>query len=132
MKNSTPSYHLRGWAKRSAALLLLSALAATATAQQGGGMDEHGCRASTPGTMATENGASCMPVGRSGDPFVFCTEGMPQHCWVALNPLAGTTMKICKYYNRMWIETYRKICPKAMRMGHWQGKGAPNTTPFVH
>ena len=97
MKISTLTHHMRGWAKRSAALLLLSVLAATAAAQQGGGMDEHGCRASAPGKMATENGASCMPVGRSGDPFVFCTEGMPQHCWVALSPLTGTTMKICKY-----------------------------------
>ena len=123
--------------KRLTASLLLGLLASTAVAQSGGGSDKapaekFGCRAPAPGPGGSEKGATCMPVGRSGDPFVFCTEGMPEHCWVAVNPLAGQWQQVCYYLNPMWISTYEQICPKAKSMGHWQGQGAPSMTPFMH
>lgn len=125
--------------KRLASAMLLALLAGTATAQSGAGnasgsapAEKFGCRNPAPGSMATEKGASCMPVGRSGDPFVFCTEGVPDHCWVAVDPLSGTWEPICYYVNYMWTSTFSQICPRAMSMGHWQGQGAPSMTPFMH
>lgn len=115
---------------RCTAWLAAVLMAGTAQAQ-----DKYGCRAPAPGTMATgPSGASCMPTGRAGDPFVFCTEGMPQHCWVPVAPLAGTWTPICYYVNYTWISTFEQICPRARSMGHWRGTkgGSPSTTPFVH
>ena len=47
-----------------------------------------------------------MPVGRMNDPFVFCSEGMPMHGWVAVNPVSGTWTPISQYVNYQWIPTY--------------------------
>ena len=123
--------------KRLTASLLLGLLASTAVAQSGGGSDKapaekFGCRAPAPGPGGSEKGATCMPVGRSGDPFVFCTEGMPEHCWVAVDPMSGTWEPICYYVTYTWTGTYSHLCPKAKSMGHWQGQGAPSMTPFMH
>ncbi len=125
--------------KRLAAAALLGLLAGTAIAQSSAGKsgssapaEKFGCRAPAPGPGGSEKGATCKPVGRSGDPFVFCTEGVPEHCWVAVNPISGTWEPICYYVDETWIETYMQICPKAKSMGHWQGTTPPSMTPFMH
>lgn len=125
--------------KRFCATMLSCLLVSTVAAQGGVGTgassapaEKFGCRSPVPGAMATEKGASCMPVGRMGDPFVFCTEGVPDHCWVALDPLSGTWEPICYYVNTTWIPTFMQICPRAMSMGHWQGVTPPSMTPFPH
>lgn len=65
-------------------------------------------------------------VGRSNDPFVFCTQGVPQHNWAPVNPLAGTwrCTRRCKYVNYRWIPVYQSICPAAMSRGAWTGPGS--------
>lgn len=98
------------------ALLLVPALAGTA--------QERPQAASGQGTY--------MPVGRMNDPFVFCSEGMPMHGWVAVNPVSGTWAPISQYVNYQWIPTYVAICPRAMGQGVWQGPGTGSTVPFVH
>lgn len=72
------------------------------------------------------------PVGRSNDPFVFCTEGVPLHGWIAVDPISGTWTPISKYVNYQWIPTYVAICPRAMKRGVWKGRGSPNMHPFSH
>lgn len=113
---------------------LLCLVSSATIAQQGGGApsEKYGCRNNSPGTMAVEKGASCMPTGRSSDPFVFCTEGMPQHGWVSLSPLTGMWMAITWKPNLMWVDTFEQICPRAGKMGNWQGGGAPSLTPYSH
>jgi hypothetical protein len=87
--------------------------------------------ASTP--LLAQKG-SYMPVGRSNDPFVFCTEGVPTDFWIALDPLQGTyTITNPDYFNPFWIPTYVAICPKVMSTGSWGGKGgSPDLVPFYH
>ena len=49
---------------------------------------------------AQSSGASqgaYLPVGRSNDPFVFCTEGVREHGWMAVNPVTGTWTPISQY-----------------------------------
>jgi len=75
---------------------------------------------------------SYMPVGRSNDPFVFCTEGVREHGWMAVNPMTGAWAPISQYVNYQWIPTYMAICPKAMGQGQWTGAGSGATVPFVH
>ena len=67
-----------------------------------------------------------LPVGRQNDPFVFCTEGVPQDNWMALNPVTGTWNCIaCSLpVNMEWIAAYETICPAAMSMGAWVGPGS--------
>ena len=72
------------------------------------------------------------PVGRSNDPFVFCTEGVPLHGWIAVDPISGTWTPISKYVNYQWIPTYVAICPRAMKRGVWKGSRPANMTPFSH
>ncbi len=71
-------------------------------------------------------------VGRSNDPFVFCSEGVPQDGWVAVNPVQGTWTAISQYVNYQWIPTYMAICPKAYGVGAWSGPGSGSMVPFVH
>lgn len=113
---------------------LLCLVSSATIAQQGGGApsEKYGCRNNSPGTMAVEKGAACMPTGRSGDPFVFCTEGMPEHGWISINPLAGRWQAITQYYNPMWTDTFEQICPQVKQMGNWQGNTAPSLTPYSH
>lgn len=58
-----------------------------------------------------------LPTGRSNDPFVFCTEGMPAHGWIAISPAQGTCQAISQYVNYQWIPTYTYSCPKAFGQG---------------
>lgn len=64
-------------------------------------------------------------VGRSNDPFVFCTKGVPLHNWTPVNPSRGTwrCLTSCKYVNYQWISTYTSICPAAFSTGSWKGPG---------
>lgn len=73
-----------------------------------------------------------MPVGRSNDPFVFCSEGMPLHGWIAVDPISGTWTPISQYVNYQWIPTYVAVCPRAMKRGVWKGARPANQTPFTH
>ena len=82
--------------------------------------------------QAASSQGAYMPVGRMNDPFVFCSEGMPMHGWVAVSPAAGTWAPISQYVNYQWIPTYTAICPRAMGQGLWQGPGTGSTVPFVH
>ena len=113
-------------------LLLLSGLLASTAAYAEPPSEKYGCRAPAPGSVATEKGASCMPVGRSGDSFVFCTEGMPQHGWVSVDPLAGVWIPIWWDYDSTWVSAFEQICPRARQMGNWQGATPPSMTPFMH
>ncbi len=73
-----------------------------------------------------------LPVGRSNDPFVFCTEGVPEHGWIAVNPVTGTWTPISQYVNYQWIPTYIAICPRAFGQGQWTGPGSGSMDPFFH
>lgn len=72
------------------------------------------------------------PTGRSNDPFVFCTYGVPNDGWVAVNPIAGTWRAIRKYPNLYWVPIYQSICPAAMSQGVWTGLGDGSQLPFPH
>ena len=50
-----------------------------------------------------------IPYG--GDPFKFCSLGMPSHGWIAVSPAAGTWMPISQYVNYHYIPTYEMVCP---------------------
>lgn len=73
-----------------------------------------------------------LPTGRSNDPFVFCTEGVREDGWVAVNPLTGTWTPVSQYVNYRWIPTYVYICPKALGQGQWTGAGSGSMVPFFH
>ena len=78
------------------------------------------------GTALAQTKGYYQTVGRSNDPFVFCTKGEPNHGWVPVNPLSGTwrcKRRKCRGLNTMWIPTYTSICPKALSMGGWNGPG---------
>lgn len=70
---------------------------------------------------------------RSNDPFVFCTEGVPEHCWVPLVPMLGTYTVTNQYcFNAASAQLYTEVCPQAMGQGGWTGPGSGSTTPFIH
>jgi hypothetical protein len=71
-------------------------------------------------------------VGRSNDPFVFCTQGVPSDGWIAVDPLAGTYKIIRKYPDLKWIPQYQTVCPAAISIGAWLGGGSPDSVPFKH
>ncbi|WP_454831790.1 hypothetical protein [Pseudoxanthomonas wuyuanensis] len=56
-------------------------------------------------------------VPYNNNPFVFCTEGMPSHGWIGVNPATGAWTPISNYVNYQWIATYVYICPKAFNSG---------------
>ncbi len=112
-------------------LLSLLLLLCSSSSEAGG--DRYGCNNSiAPGAMATSRGASCMPTGRQADPFVFCTEGMPMHGWIAVAPLEGQWEPIDEYWDNTWTATFETICPRAMRLGPWQGASPASMTPTPH
>ncbi len=83
-------------------------------------------------SLIMPGGGAYSVVGRSNDPFVFCTYGMPNDGWVAVNPLAGTWKVIRKYPNLQWVGIYSRICPMARSMGPWVGPGSGEQIPFPH
>ncbi len=85
-----------------------------------------------PQSSASTSQGSYTYVGRSNDPFVFCSEGVPQDGWVAVNPVQGTWTAISQYVNYQWIPTYMYICPKAYGVGAWSGPGSGSMVPFMH
>jgi hypothetical protein len=50
-----------------------------------------------------------IPYG--GDPFKFCSEGMPSDGWIPLSPAAGTWTPISQYVNYHYIPLYETMCP---------------------
>jgi len=54
-------------------------------------------------------------VPYNNNPFLFCTLGMPQDGWVAVNWRTGTWKPITQYPNLRWVPTYVRICPAAAR-----------------
>ncbi len=86
-----------------------------------------------PAPVKAQSGAAIyLPTGRYNDPFVFCTEGVPEHGWIAVNPIAGTWTAINYYVNYQWIPTYTIVCPRGMKYGIWSGPGPANMSPFMH
>ncbi|PKV11482.1 hypothetical protein CVO74_18190 [Xanthomonas prunicola] len=93
-------------------------------------------------------------VCRDNDPFVFCTQGCKgaDKNWIAIDPISGTTAPMLGYcvqpslsvcckgpYCGPWTQTgidayyqYKRICPKAMKRGSWNGKRPPENVPHDH
>ncbi|QWP76228.1 hypothetical protein J5226_21985 [Lysobacter sp. K5869] len=67
-----------------------------------------------PGVYAT--------VPYNNNPFLFCTLGMPQDGWVAVDWRTGSWKPITQYPNLRWVPTYAYICPAANRPA---GGGTP-------
>lgn len=48
------------------------------------------------------------------NPFIFCTVGVPQDCWVPINPAAGTYAITHHYcFNPVSAALYVRVCPRA-------------------
>ncbi|SDY44818.1 hypothetical protein SAMN04487939_102187 [Lysobacter sp. yr284] len=54
-------------------------------------------------------------VPYNNNPFLFCTLGMPQDGWIAVNWRIGKWKPITQYPNLRWVPTYRRICPAAAK-----------------
>lgn len=105
------------------ALVLAGApLAASATAGQSrcGGLAPEGT--STGGAFFDND----LPAGQ--DVFSFCAFGYPPHCWVGVNPIAGTWKIVNQYcFNPKWTNKYETVCPRGVRPGTWK---SPGKMPF--
>ena len=101
--------------------------AASSAAQQAGAASQTARQ-----SLFLPGGGAYSVVGRSNDPFVFCTYGVPNDGWVAVNPMAGTWKVIRKYPNLQWVGIYSRICPTAMSQGAWVGPGSGEQIPFPH
>jgi hypothetical protein len=56
------------------------------------------------------------------DVFSFCAMGYPPHCWVGVNPIAGTWKIVSNYcFNPRWTRKYEEVCPKGLKPGMWKG-----------
>jgi hypothetical protein len=67
-----------------------------------------------------------LPAGQ--DVFSFCAYGYPPHCWVGVNPIAGTWKIVSNYcFNPEWTSTYEKVCPHGLKPGTWK---SPGKMPF--
>jgi len=57
-----------------------------------------------------------MQVGKGDDIFAFCTQGMPEHGWIGVNPATGQ-YHIPNYWtvNPQWIPHYVALCPIGIR-----------------
>jgi hypothetical protein len=63
-----------------------------------------------------------LPAGQ--DVFSFCAFGYPPHCWVGVNPIAGTWKIVNQYcFNPKWTNKYETVCPRGQRPGTWKGTG---------
>ena len=83
---------------------------------------------------------------RTGDPFVFCTQGLkiPDPCWHPLPPYTEnyTLTGVCdppNIHGRSWtaddsesLAQYLSICHQAIDSGAWKGQTPPESTPFEH
>lgn len=97
-------------------------LAASATAGQSrcGGLAPEGT--STGGAFFDND----LPAGQ--DVFSFCAFGYPPHCWVGVNPIAGTWKIVNQYcFNPKWTSKYEQVCPHGRRPGTWK---SPGKMPF--
>lgn len=76
-----------------------------------------------------------LPAGQ--DVFSFCAYGYPPHCWVGVNPIAGTWKIVNQYcFNPKWTSKYESVCPRGLKPGTWKSpgkmpfdyKGSPNAS----
>lgn len=69
--------------------------------------------------MAIGTSASATPYYEfipyyGNDPFVFCTLGVPQDCWVPIDPALGTfTVTYWSCFNPVSAALYTRVCPHA-------------------
>lgn len=122
--NSTNSSSQVARAFRLLAGLVLAAAATSATAAAGqskcGGLAPPGT--STGGAFFDND----LPAGQ--DVFSFCAFGYPPHCWVGVNPIAGTWKIVNQYcFNPKWTSKYEQVCPHGRRPGTWK---SPGKMPF--
>lgn len=76
-----------------------------------------------------------LQVGRSNDPFVFCTYGDPLWGnWAAIDGLLGTwtVLDPDEPYNQEEVDEFMQICPQALGEGAWTGPGTGQETPTLH
>lgn len=67
-----------------------------------------------------------LPAGQ--DVFSFCAFGYPPHCWVGVNPIAGTWKIVNQYcFNPKWTSKYEQVCPHGLKPGTWK---SPGNMPF--
>lgn len=74
-------------------------------------------------------------VGRSNDPFVFCTYGDPLWGnWAAIDGLLGiwTIVDPEEPYNEEEVSEFMRVCPQALGAGAWTGPGTGQETPSLH
>lgn len=106
-------------------LALLLALTVPLAAQASAGESKCGGiaeGASTGGRYFNDN----LPAGQ--DVFSFCAYGYPPHCWVGVNPIAGTWKIVNQYcFNPKWTSTYEEVCPHGLKPGTWK---SPGKMPF--
>jgi hypothetical protein len=52
----------------------------------------------------------------NNDPFTFCTRGVPQDCWLPLNPALGTYTVTYQYcFNPVSAAQFARVCPHAFK-----------------
>jgi hypothetical protein len=75
-------------------------------------------------------------VGRSNDPFVFCTYGNPiLGNWMPIDAQSGTWTIVdpeWDWYNSDEVAEFEKTCPEAMGVGAWTGPGTGEMDPHYH
>jgi len=96
-----------------------------------------------PAVLATAGQSKCGGIAQGGskggaffdndlpadqDVFSFCAFGYPPHCWVGVNPVAGTWKIVNNYcFNPKWTSKYEEVCPKGLKPGTWE---SPGKMPF--
>lgn len=54
----------------------------------------------------------------NNDPFTFCTQGVPEDCWLPLNKELGTFTVTNPYcFNEASAALFATVCPKAFPLG---------------
>jgi hypothetical protein len=54
----------------------------------------------------------------NNDPFTFCTQGVPWHCWAPISPQMGTYTVTNQYcFNPVSAQQYARVCPKGFTVG---------------
>ena len=105
-------------------LVLLSLMHANAMAASG----QSKCGGLAPSGTGTGGAAFDNDLPADQDVFSFCAFGYPPHCWVGVNPIAGTWKIVNNYcFNSKWVSKYEQICPKGLKPGTWK---SPGKMPF--
>ncbi len=104
-------------------LVLLSLMPASAMATAG----QSKCGGLAPSGTSKGGAAFDDDLPADQDVFSFCAFGYPPHCWVGVNPIAGTWKTTCSYFNPKWTKKYETICPGGVKPGTWK---SPGKMPF--